>query len=51
MNRCILQMRYQGYTLDEISREVGLNSTNIGDRLKRMEADFVVYFELSGGVI
>ena len=51
VNRKILQLRYEGYTLAEIAKEVGLHATSVGERLKRMEADFVVYFELSGGVI
>ena len=47
VNQRILKLRYEGYTLGEISKEVGLHSTSVGERLKRIEADFKVYFEMS----
>jgi len=46
VNRRILLMRYAGYTLCEISKEVGLHSTSVGERLKKMEEDFMAYFEM-----
>jgi hypothetical protein len=49
VNRRVLQMRYEGYTLAEIAKEVGLHATSVGERLKRMEGDFLVYFELRRG--
>jgi len=47
VNRKILQIRYAGYTLVEIVKEVGFHATSVGERLKRMQTDFMVYFELS----
>ena len=46
VNRQILQMRFEGYSLSEIAQTTGLSIHNISRKLHDMELDFLFYFQL-----
>ena len=46
VNRQILQMRFEGYTLEEIAQTTGLSIHGISRKLHEMEVDFLLYFQM-----
>ena len=46
VNRQILQMRLEGYTLEEVAKATGFTRDLIIRRLRRMKSDFLLYFQL-----
>ena len=46
INQQILQMRFEGYTLNEIAQATGLSIYSISRKLHDMEVDFLFYFQL-----
>ena len=48
INRQILQMRFEGYRLNEIAQATGLSIHGISRKLHDMELDFLLYFQMPG---
>ena len=46
INRQILQMRFEGYSLSEIAQATGLSIHSISRKLHDMEVDFLFYFQM-----